>query len=57
MKTLIEKAERIIARILEAMDNEQGNAETSSAPSQDDESARHFELNAAAHHPLIELCW
>jgi hypothetical protein len=56
MKTLIEKAERIIARILEAMDNEQGNAETS-APSQDDESARHFELNAAAHHPLIELCW
>jgi hypothetical protein len=57
MRTLIEKAERLIAKILEAMDNEQGNVDSSSAPFQDDESSRHFEPNAAAHHTLIELCW
>ena len=54
MRTLIEKVERIIARILEAMDSEQGNVDSSSA--QDEERARHFELNGAAHHTLIELC-
>ena len=57
MRTLIEKAERIIAKILEAMDSEQGNVDSFSAPSQDDERATHFELNTAAHHTLIELCW
>ena len=49
MRTLIEKAERIIARILEAMDSEQGNVDSPSAPSQDDEGARHSEL-------VIEQC-
>ena len=57
MRTLIEKAERIIAKILEAMDSEQGDVETSSAPSQDHEGPGHFELEAAVHHTLIELCW
>ena len=57
MRTLIEKAERLIARILEAMDNEQGNVDSSSASFQDSERSSHFEPNAAAHHTLIELCW
>ena len=57
MRTLIEKAERLIARMLEAMDSEQGNVDSSSTPSQDDERASHFELVAAANHTLIELCW
>jgi hypothetical protein len=49
MRTLIEKAERMIARILEAMYSEQGNVDSSSTLSQDDERAD--------HHTLIELCW
>ena len=57
MRMLTEKAERTIARMIEAMYSEQGNVDSSSAPSQDDERARHFELNAADHHTLIELCW
>ena len=57
MKTLIEKAEQVIARILEAMYSEQGTLDSSSTLSQDDERARQLELHAADHHTLIELCW
>ena len=56
MKTLIEKFERLVATILEALDTEQGNGDRVS-PSQDDQCARDFELNTDAHHTLIEPCW
>jgi hypothetical protein len=51
MKTLIEKVERMVATILEALDTEQGSSDVVS-PSQDD-----YELKADAHHTLIEPCW
>ena len=45
MKTLLEKFERMVVRILEALDIEQGNADTVSG------------LNTDAHHTLIDPCW
>ncbi len=48
MKTLIEKFERLVATILEALDTEQGNG---------DQDGQCAELNTDAHHTLIEPCW
>ena len=56
MKTLIEKFERLVATILEALDTEQGNGDRVSQ-SQDGQCARDLELNTDAHHTLIEPCW
>ena len=56
MKTLIEKFERLVATILEALDTEQGNGDRVSQ-SQDGQCARDFKLNTDAHHTLLEPCW
>ena len=45
MKMLIEKFERMIEIVLEALDTEQVTADTVS------------ELNTDAHHTLMEPCW
>jgi hypothetical protein len=56
MKTLMEKVERMIATILEALDMEQGSSDVVSL-SQDDRYIRSGELKTEAHHTLIEPCW
>ena len=56
METLIDKLQRLGATIIETLDTEQGSA-TPIEASQDDQSARSFELNTDAHHTLIEPCW
>jgi hypothetical protein len=56
MKTLMEKVERMVATILEALDTEQGSSDVVS-PSQDDRCIRDCELKTDAHHTLIEPCW
>lgn len=56
MKRLIEKVERMVATILEALETEQGSSDLVLA-SQDDRCITERELKSDAHHTLIEPCW
>lgn len=56
MKSLMEKAENMMASILEMLDVDSASSD-SAEPALDDELARDNELNSDTHHKLIELCW
>lgn len=56
MKNLMEKAERMMATILEIMQEEPEHSETTSSVA-DDEPVAENNLSSDAHHNLVELCW
>jgi hypothetical protein len=55
MKTLIERTERLIAAILEAMQDEIDSSYDSSGAVDDDAVSSH--LNNDDHHESAVLCW
>jgi len=55
METLIEKAERIIATLLETMQEETDSSDGASSAVDDDSVA--IKLNTEDHHESAVLCW
>ena len=55
METLIEKAERIIATLLETMQEETDSSDGASSAVDDDSVA--VTLNTEDHHESAVLCW
>jgi hypothetical protein len=56
MENLIEKAERMMATILEVIQEEPENSESTSSVV-DDDLVADSNLNGGDHHRVVELCW